>query len=116
MNELEKLLQDIKCEVIKANNRVIELEKELANAKKPIMTAEQSDKVYEVLCEGFEQLADNIFDSGDVDYEFEIDYDNRIAVSHATFNGDASRDLDEVHDEIISMFNVQPPVAEDSKE
>ena len=116
MNELEKLMQDIKSEVLKANKRVAELEKELLNAQKPVMTAEQSDKIYELLCEGFETLADTIFDSGDVDYEFGIDYDSRIEVTHANFNGDASRDLDEVHDEIISMFNVQPPVVEDSKE
>jgi len=116
MNELEKLLQDIKSEVVKANNRVSELEEQLANAQKPVMTSEQADKVYEVLCEGWEALSDTIFESGDVDYEFGIDWDGRVEVTHACFNGDATRDLDEIHDNILSMFNVQPPVAEDSKE
>jgi len=116
MNEIEKLTQEIKSQVLQANSRISELERELENAKKPVMTAEQADKVYELLCEGWETLVDCVFDSGDVDYEFGIDWDGRVEVTHANFNGDATRDLDEIHDNILSMFNIQPPVVEDSKE
>ena len=77
------------------------LHSELAMLNAPTLTEEQAVELNERLCDHIDSM-DNT-DSDNFDFEFEIDYDNRITVSHFDCT-DLMEGIKNEFQEIISDF------------
>ena len=75
------------------------LDQELSDLGKPEVTSEFLDKISETITEAVESID---LDDG-ITCDFEIDYDNKIAMSEVRFD-DAHRVADKIYCEIEKLF------------
>ena len=86
-----------KCTDYKA--QLAKIDQELEDLDKPKVTSLFLDTINETICEAVENLE---LDDG-VKCDFEIDYDNKIAISEARFD-DAHAVADKIYCEIEKLF------------
>ena len=79
--------------------QLAQIDQELEDLGKPLATPEFLDKINETITEAIESL--DLEDS--INCDFEIDYDNKIAISEARFD-DAHRVADKIYCEIEKLF------------
>ena len=96
---LELLLSENsdKCTDYKA--QLAKIDQELEDLGKPLVTPGFLDKISETITEAIENLD---LDDG-ITCDFEIDYDNKIAISEVRFD-DAHRVADKIYCEIEKLF------------
>ena len=110
--ELELRVKELTAAVTTYNNDTIQLKADLADAEKklaiidrPRITQFQMDEINDAIY----QIVNNI-DFSDVDnygVGFEIDYDNRLALSNIEFNN-SDEIADDLSSEIECLFNIIP--------
>ena len=108
--ELERKVRELTASITTFNNDADLLKKDLADANKrleainlPRVTRDQFTDVADAI----HQVIMNIdfTDCNNYDMDFEIDYDNRIAVSSMEFNN--SQEIsDDITMEVESLFNI----------
>ena len=86
-----------KCTDYKA--QLAKIDQELSDLGKPEVTSEFLDKISETITEAVESID---LDDG-ITCDFEIDYDNKIAMSEVRFD-DAHRVADKIYCEIEKLF------------
>tara|TARA_R100000479_G_scaffold84088_1_gene40691 strand:+ start:11 stop:382 length:372 start_codon:yes stop_codon:yes gene_type:complete len=106
METKEQLQAKIDTLVIQIHNLKQELEKEtkvLENINKPVLTY----KTYQLVKDTIQKsLYDVSFSEQDFDYELSMEYDNRVEISHMSFNEHDSL-IDDVIRHIDNMFKVE---------
>ena len=103
VNELELTLNSLELNTKNTKDDLIEATKKLGDVSKPIITKEVVEQIREAVHQAIKQIHFNSVESYDVD--FEIDYNNSLALSNIEFNG--FDDLNEtVCDYIESLFSV----------
>lgn len=101
--ELEATLKANESAQTKLTSDLLEAQKQLENVNKPKISEHTLDQIYLAI----EDAIDNFeFDNPDsYEYDFTIDYDNRITLDGIRFEG-VSAIADEVHSEVEKLFNV----------
>ena len=79
---LEATVKGLQEKIVSLQHDLREKEKDLEDVNKPEITAEQMDIIYDAVNEALE---DYQFDCGMFEYEFNINYDNKLALSELTF-------------------------------
>ena len=79
---LEATVKGLQEKIVSLQHDLREKEKDLEDINKPEISAEQMDIINDAVNSALE---DYHFDCGMFDYEFELDYDNRITLSNLTF-------------------------------
>jgi len=108
--ELERKVRELTASITTFNNDADLLKKDLADANQRLAVIGRPKVTKEFLCElsdTVEEAVSNIdfSDQNAYDVDFEIDYDNRIALSSIEFN--QVHDIgDEIYSRLEDMFNV----------
>ena len=79
---LEATVKGLQEKIVSLQHDLREKEKDLEEVNKPEITAEQLDVINDAVNEALE---DYQFDCGMFEYEFNIDYDNKLELSELTF-------------------------------
>ena len=79
---LEATVKGLQEKIVSLQHDLREKEKDLEEVNKPEITAEQLDIINDAITSALE---DYNFDCGMFDYEFEINYDNKLELSELTF-------------------------------
>ena len=79
---LEATVKGLQEKIVSLQHDLREKEKDLEEVNKPEITAEQLDVINDAVNAVLESYD---FDCGMFDYEFEMDYDNRVTLSNLTF-------------------------------
>ncbi len=80
-----------------------EAQRKLKVADRPKITSRQMDDINEAIQEVMGNI--DFTDTNSYDFDFEIDYDNRIALSNIEFNN--SHDIaDDIYSAMEDMFNI----------
>ena len=79
---LEATVKGLQEKIVSLQHDLREKEKDLEDVNKPEITAEQMDIINDAVNEALE---DYQFDCGMVEYEFNINYDNKLELSELTF-------------------------------
>ena len=97
---LELLLNENsdKCTDYKA--QISKIDQELEDLGKPIATPEFLDKIYETIQEAIENLE---FDSDCIEYEMEMDYNNRVTLDDVSIK-DPSNMASIIYEEVVQLF------------
>ncbi len=103
VNELELTLNSLELNAKTVKDDLKNVESKLADVNKVKITKDTVDDIRQAIEDAFGNSNFNEVDSYDVD--FEIDYDNRLALSSIEFN-DADDVAEEISDAIESLFNV----------
>ena len=105
VNELELTLNslELNAKVVKDDLKKVEIQ--LKNVNKPRLYPSQLDDIRNAIEEVFNQSSLNDVESYDVD--FEIDYNNSLALGSIEFN-DADNVAEAISDAIEDLFNVIP--------
>ena len=105
VNELELTLNslELNAKVVKVDLKKVETQ--LKNVNKPRLYPSQLDDIRNAIEEVFNQSSFNDVESYDVD--FEIDYNNSLALGSIEFN-DADNVAEAISDAIEDLFNVIP--------
>ena len=103
VNELELTLNslELNAKVVKDDLKIVESQLEAVN--KPIITKDTVNDIRNAIEEVFRQSSFNDVDSYDVD--FEIDYNNSLALGSIEFN-DADNVADAISDAVEYLFNI----------
>ena len=103
VSELELQLNSLELNAKVTKDDLMEASKQLEAINKPRITKEFVEEMREAVHQAINQISFNNVDSYDVD--FEIDYNNTLAVSNIEFN-----EVDEINeavcDYIEDLFNV----------
>ena len=103
VSELELQLNSLELNAKVTKDDLMEASKQLEAVNKPRITKEFVEEMREAVHQAINQISFNNVDSYDVD--FEIDYNNTLAVSNIEFN-----EVDEINeavcDYIEDLFNV----------
>lgn len=103
VNDLELTLNAVELNAKCLKDDLIEANEKLANINKPVITKEFVEEIREAVYQAINQINFNNVDSYEVD--FEIDYNNTLAVGNIEFN--EVDDINEtVCDYIEDLFNV----------
>ena len=110
--ELELRVKELTAAVTTYNNDTIQLKADLAIAEKqlafldrPKITKLQMDDINDAISQVINSV--HFSDVGNYDVDFEIDYDNRLALSDIEFNS-SDEIADDLSSEIEALFNVIP--------
>ena len=79
---LEATVKGLQEKIVSLQHDLREKEKDLEDVNKPEITAEQMDIINDAVNSALE---DYNFDCGMFDYEFEINYDNKLELSNLSF-------------------------------
>ena len=79
---LEATIKGLQEKIVSLQHDLREKEKDLEDVNKPEITAEQMDIINDAVNEALE---DYQFDCGMFEYEFNINYDNKLELSELTF-------------------------------
>ena len=79
---LEATVKGLQEKIVSLQHDLREKEKDLEDVNKPEITAEQMDIINDAVNEALE---DYQFDCGMFEYEFNINYDNKLELSELTF-------------------------------
>ena len=79
---LEATVKGLQEKIVSLQHDLREKEKDLEEVNKPEITAEQLDVINDAVNAALE---DYNFDCGMFEYEFNLDYDNRLELSELTF-------------------------------
>ena len=79
---LEATVKGLQEKIVSLQHDLREKEKDLEEVNKPEITAEQLDVINDAITSVLENYE---FDCGMFDYEFEINYDNKLELSNLTF-------------------------------
>ena len=79
---LEATVKGLQEKIVSLQHDLREKEKDLEDVNKPEITAEQMDIINDAVNEALE---DYQFDCGMFEYEFNINYDNKLELSDLTF-------------------------------
>ena len=79
---LESTVKGLQEKIVSLQHDLREKEKDLEDVNKPEITAEQMDIINDAVNEALE---DYQFDCGMFEYEFNINYDNKLELSELTF-------------------------------
>ena len=79
---LEATVKGLQEKIVSLQHDLKEKEKDLEEVNKPEITAEQLDIINDAITSALE---DYNFDCGMFDYEFEINYDNKLELSNLSF-------------------------------
>ena len=79
---LEATVKGLQEKIVSLQHDLREKEKDLEEVNKPEITAEQMDIINDAVNEALE---DYQFDCGMFEYEFNINYDNKLELSELTF-------------------------------
>ena len=79
---LEATVKGLQEKIVSLQHDLREKEKDLEDVNKPEITAEQMDIIHDAVNEALE---DYQFDCGMFEYEFNINYDNKLELSELTF-------------------------------
>ena len=79
---LEATVKGLQEKIVSLQHDLKAKEKDLEEVNKPEITAEQMDVINDAVNA---VLEDYQFDCGMFDYEFEMDYDNKVTLSNLTF-------------------------------
>ena len=79
---LEATVKGLQEKIVSLQHDLREKEKDLEDVNKPEITAEQMDIINDAVNEALE---DYQFDCGMFEYEFNINYDNKLDLSELTF-------------------------------
>jgi len=103
INELTEDLARGESESEHARKDLEDTQRLMAIVDKPKITRDQITKIQDAI----HQLVSNIdfTDSNNYDMDFEIDYDNRIAISSMEFNN-SEEIAEEICEEVSSLFNI----------
>jgi len=101
-----KGLQD-KLEQLQTELNVKKLE--LNNVNKPELLQSVSDTIYDCINDGINEFDFN--DIGNYDFEYEIDYDGRIATCNIEFNG-----IDYIAEPILKLIENKFKIIDDTKD
>lgn len=85
---------------------------ELANVNKPKISEELANELVSCLCRAFSDQLSN-FDSGDLDFEFSLDYDNKVVVDNISGFDDLDAPEDEFHSILLDTFNIVDELEQD---
>ena len=103
VDELTQSLDSFNKNTEMLKQDLAEAQRKLKVADRPKITSLQMDDINEAICEAIGNIDFTDTDAYDVD--FEIDYDNRLAISSIEFNH--SHDIaDDVYDAMKNMFNI----------
>ena len=103
VDELELTLNSLELNAKTVKDDLIEANKKLEDVSKPIITKEIVEQIREAVHQAIQLISFNSADSYDVD--FEIDYNNSLALGSIEFNG--IDDLNEtVCDYVEDLFNI----------
>ena len=98
---LRTMVQESQVSTSNYTGKLADAEKELADINKPELTSLQFDNLYEAVESGVSSY--DFSDSDNFDYEFDIDYDNRISLSNLDLSN--SHDLVEaIVAEVSKLF------------
>ena len=108
--ELERKVRELTASITTFNNDADLLKKDLADAHqrlavigRPRITQDQMTEIQDAIYTVVNNV--DFTDCNNYDMDFEIDYDNRIAVSNMEFNN-SDEIADDLCSEIGSLFNV----------
>jgi hypothetical protein len=108
--ELERKVRELTASITTFNNDADLLKKDLADAHqrlavidRPRITRDQMTEIHDAIYTVVNNV--DFTDCNNYDMDFEIDYDNRIAVSNMEFNN-SDEIADDLCSEIGSLFNV----------
>ena len=79
---LEATVKGLQEKIVSLQHDLKAKEKDLEEVNKPEITAEQLDVINDAVTEVLENFS---FDCGMFDYEFEINYDNKLELSNLSF-------------------------------
>ena len=79
---LEATVKGLQEKIVSLQHDLREKEKDLEDVNKPEITAEQMDIINDAVNEALENFQ---FDCGMFEYEFNINYDNKLELSELTF-------------------------------
>ena len=103
VDELELTLNSLELNAKTVKDDLIEANKKLEDVSKPTITKEIAEQIQEAVHQAIQRMSFNSVDSYDVD--FEIDYNNSLALGSIEFNG--IDDLNEtVCDHVEDLFNI----------
>ena len=105
VNELELTLNSLELNAKVVKDDLKQVETQLKNVNKPRLYPSQLDDIRNAIEEVFNQSSFNDVESYDVD--FEIDYNNSLALGSIEFN-DADNVAEAISDAIEDLFNVIP--------
>ena len=102
VQELELTLNSLELNAKTVKDDLNETTSRLENINKPIINDLTVDKIYQVISRSFDDFDPNDYAP---DYEFELDYDGRVSVTHIQLE---SLDVfaEQLHDRILREFNV----------
>ena len=103
VNELELTLNSLELNSKNLKDDLRETNKQLEAVNKPKITKDTVNDIRNAIEEVFRQSSFNDVDSYDVD--FEIDYNNSLALGSIEFN-DADQLSEEIADGIENIFNI----------
>ena len=105
VNELELTLNSLELNAKVVKDDLKKVETQLKNVNKPRLYPSQLDDIRNAIEEVFNQSSFNDVESYDVD--FEIDYNNSLALGNIEFN-DADNVAEAISDAIEDLFKVIP--------
>jgi len=104
--EIDKLKVSLSAheEQVKDLQRLLEVaEKKLIDADKPKLTEKQMEAVQDAIHKGITNYTFD--DEGNYEYEMSMEYDNKVYLSHITF--EAVEDLaDEIYKRVEDLFGI----------
>jgi len=103
--QIELRLQELESKKAENSQEISDLQDKLDELNTPTITEEQAIELNERLCVHIDAI--DFSDSDNYDFEFEIDYDNRIRVSHCDPCDLISSIKDEFQDIISDFFKVK---------
>ena len=104
---LEATVKGLQEKIVSLQHDLREKEKDLEDVNKPEITAEQMDIINDAVNEALE---DYQFDCGMFEYEFNINYDNKLELSELTFT-----DSYDISEAIILSIEKQFKIKDDEK-
>jgi hypothetical protein len=96
---LEALIEENKD----LKNRLFEANNSLKVLKRPSITVEVANAIHRIVCDTMKNY--DFEDERNYEFDFEIDYDNRLTLSNLSFDG-IDNITDEITDTILSLFNI----------
>ena len=108
--ELQRKINELTTDLARGESETEHCKKELRHAQqsmavidRPKVTREQFDDIQDAINRVIGNT--DFTDSNNYDMDFEIDYDNRIAISNMEFNS-SDEIAEEICDEVGALFNV----------
>lgn len=102
VQELELTLNSLELNAKTVKDDLTETTSRLENINKPVINSLTVDNIYAVILRSFEDFDPNDYAP---DYEFELDYDGRVSVTHIELES-LGQFAEELNDRILREFNV----------